>query len=76
LFGAAAALAAFAVSVIVWSGLGTLGHRDRPASPSVNAPLDMRSDAGTALDARVLNDVLARQFGTRLEGSPRTQPEP
>ncbi|HEY2816786.1 MAG TPA: hypothetical protein VGK44_06600 [Casimicrobiaceae bacterium] len=44
--------------------------------PPVNAPLDLRSDAGTALDARVLNDVLLRQFGTKLEGSPRTQPEP
>ena len=69
-------LAAFAVSVIVWSGLGILGRPDRSAPPPVNAPLDMRSDAGTALDARALNDVLVRQFGTKLEGSPRSQPEP
>ena len=68
--------AAFAVSVIVWSGLGILGHPDRLAPPAVTAPLDRRSDAATALDARALNDVLVRQFGTKLEGPPRTQSEP
>jgi len=76
LVGAVAGFAAFAVSVLVWSGLGIPGRPDRPAPPPVNAPLDMRSDAGTALDAHVLNDVLVRQFGTKLEGSPRTQSEP
>jgi hypothetical protein len=74
--GAAAGFAALAVSVIVWSGLDILGRPDRPAPPPVNAPLDMRTDAGTALDSRVLNDVLVRQFGTKLEGSPPPRPEP
>jgi len=79
LFGAAAGFAAFAVGVIVWSGLGLIAHFARPAAPAPPATSlpDLRSDAsGVETDPRVLSDALLRQFGTKLEGSPRAPPQP
>ena len=74
LFGAVAGVAALAISVMVWSGIGVLEHRDTPARPTVSSPPNLRSDAGPAVDGHVLSDVLLRQFGTRLDGLPPTSP--